>query len=296
MEKQEFIKKVKSGAVNGLKKHGVLASLTIAQAILESGWGTSDLSKKANNLFGIKATGNEKYVTMPTKEYVNGQWITVNAKFRKYDSWNDSVEDHSEFLVKNKRYKNIINNKNYKEVCKLIQQDGYATDPNYSTLLINLIEKNKLNSYDKTPSTNPTPSPSPTTNANIMAGQKYINKFFGFGIKADGIMGPETKKAGIKVLQKCLNLDYKAGLTVDGVFGNASKKALGNHYVKKGEKQYMVTAAEILLMLKKYSTNGAEFPGQFGDGLEKAVNKFKTKKNLNANGVCDSSTFTLLIK
>lgn len=130
----------------------------------------------------------------------------------------------------------------------------------------------------------------------IKEGQKQANKFVGTNLAIDGVRGANTKKAGIKVLQKAMNKDYNAGLTVDGVWGPASKKALGSHYVKKGEKQYMVTAAEILLLLLNYDSNGVEYPGSFGSGLEKAVNKFKGKNNLEANGICDSSTFNLLIK
>ena len=293
MDKKTFISKVKDGAIKGMKNYGVLASLTIAQAILESGWGSSALSTKANNLFGIKAHGSENYVVMKTKEYVNGKYVTVDAKFRKYNSWNESIEDHAKFLVENKRYKNLIGEKDYKKVCKLIQQDGYATDPNYASSLTTLIEQNKLNQYDA----NSTPTPNPGNgNSIIRAGQVQANKYLGTKIGTDGIRGSETKKAGIKVLQKAMNADYKAGLAVDGVWGSASNKALGNHYVKSGEKQYMVTAAEILLMLNGYDTKGVEYPGTFGTGLKSAVNSYKKAHGLSANGICDSATFRALIK
>ncbi len=295
MDKKTFINKVKDGAVKGMKNYGVLASLTIAQGILESGWGSSALSTKANNLFGIKANGNQPYVVMKTKEYVNGKWITVDAKFRKYDSWNDSIEDHAKFLVENKRYKNLIGKKDYKTVCKLIQQDGYATDPNYASSLITIIEQNKLNQYDGTSTDTPTPEPD-KGNSIIRAGQVQANKYLGTNIDTDGVRGNATKKAGIKVLQKAMNSDYNAGLTVDGVWGAASEKALGKHYVKSGEKQYMVTAAEILLMLNGYDTGGVEYPGTFGNGLKSAVNSYKKAHGLSANGICDSATFLALIK
>ncbi|QNU66108.1 peptidoglycan-binding protein [Ruminiclostridium herbifermentans] len=138
----------------------------------------------------------------------------------------------------------------------------------------------------------------PTQNAKkiVQAGQLHVNKFANLNISADGVRGPETKKAGIKVLQTAINLDYNAGLVVDGVWGTKSKKALGSHYVKFGEKQYMVTAAEILLMLQGYDPKGVEYPGTFGSGLKAAINTYKKANNLPQNGVCDSSTFLLLIK
>lgn len=137
----------------------------------------------------------------------------------------------------------------------------------------------------------------PPTNVNtiIQAGQVQANYFTGSNIATDGIRGAETKKVGIKVLQKALNLDYKAGLVVDGIWGTASKNALGNHYVTSGETQYMVTAAEILVMLWGYDPKGVEYPGTFGSGLKAAINSFKSAKGLTPNGICDSSTFTLLI-
>ena len=101
-----------------------------------------------NNLFGIKwAPGYEAQI-LSTKECYRGEWITINAQFRKYNSWADSVADHALFLTQNSRYKNLIGVKDYKTVCKLIQADGYATDPGYANMLINIIEQNQLYKFD----------------------------------------------------------------------------------------------------------------------------------------------------
>lgn len=132
-------------------------------------------------------------------------------------------------------------------------------------------------------------------NALIRDGQIHSNNFANCGISVDGIYGSETKKAGVKVLQQALNLDYKSNLTVDGIFGTKSNKALGKHYVKRGETQHMVTALEILLMLKKYNPNGVECPGVFGSGLEKAVISYKESHGLSKNKIADSDTFKSLI-
>ena len=109
--------------------------------------------------------------------------------------------------------------------------------------------------------------------------------FCGAGIVPDGIRGSRTKKAGIKVLQYAMNLEYRAGLAVDGIWGTKSRQALGNHYVRRGEKQYLVTAAEILLMLKNYAVNGVESPGIFGGGLEQAVKSYQRAGGLSVDGI-----------
>lgn len=148
MDKQTFINMVKDGAIQGQQKYGVLSSMTIAQAILESAWGESKLSQIAKNLFGIKWTGTGEYTTMRTAEYSNGVKYYIDAKFRAYDSYADSILDHAKFLVDNNRYKNLLGVTDYKISCQLIQQDGYATDPSYANLLIQIIEENNLNQYD----------------------------------------------------------------------------------------------------------------------------------------------------
>ncbi|MBE6012068.1 MAG: hypothetical protein E7234_05875 [Lachnospiraceae bacterium] len=134
-------------------KSGILASLTIAQAILESSWGKSGLTVKGNALFGIKAGSNwkGKVYSGKTQECYNGISFTeITALFRAYNSWEESVSDHSELLTGLARYKNVVGERDYKKACKAIQAAGYATDPNYTNKLISLIETYNLTSYDKT--------------------------------------------------------------------------------------------------------------------------------------------------
>lgn len=105
----------------------------------------------------------------------------------------------------------------------------------------------------------------------IKAGQEASIAFTGHEIEMDGVRGGETRSQAARVLQHAMNLDYKAGLEEDGIFGRKSKKALEGHYVQKGETQWMVTAAEILLMLLGKDPHGVEYPGTFGSGLEAAA-------------------------
>lgn len=114
--------------------------------------------------------------------------------------------------------------------------------------------------------------------------------------KVTGQRDTATVKAGIKVFQTALNKDYGAGLVVDGIFGLNTDKALGKHYVTSGECQYMVTAAEILLLLHGYNPNGVEIPGIFGSGLLTAVKTFQKAQGLTVSGTCDRNTFLKLIR
>ncbi|MEG0962274.1 MAG: peptidoglycan-binding protein [Lachnospiraceae bacterium] len=130
---------------------------------------------------------------------------------------------------------------------------------------------------------------------NIKTGQQHANHFANAQINLDGIRGTQTKRAGIKVLQQALNLDYQSGLTVDGIWGKKSEAALGNHTVRKGERQYLVTAAEILLLLKNYNSGGVETPGIFGNGLKTAVRQFQLMEGLSIDGIVGKNTFKTLI-
>lgn len=158
-------------------------------------------------------------------------------------------------------------------------------------------DPNKINvgQVIKKPAAGTSTPPASTGNTIVRDGQIHANNFSGAGIEIDGIRGANTKKAGIKVLQVALNHDYNAGLTVDGIRGAKTDAALGNHYVKYGETQYLVTAAEILLMLKGYNPNGVECPGQFGSGLKAAVGRYQKDNGLTVDYICGPATFKSLI-
>lgn len=152
MTPQDFIAKIAPAAVADMRKTRVPASLTIAQAILESSWGESGLAKKANNLFGIKGTGTAGSVQMPTVEYVGKQQVSVITNFRSYNSWSESIADHSALILngtkdKPARYHGCLG-VDYKTACEEIWKGGYATDPAYPQKLIGLIDQYGLAKYD----------------------------------------------------------------------------------------------------------------------------------------------------
>lgn len=131
-----------------------------------------------------------------------------------------------------------------------------------------------------------------TGNSLVKKGQQYAIDFTGVKIQVDGKIGPETNKMKHRVLQRALNKDYKAKLVEDGCVGSATRKVLGNHYVKRGEKQYMVTAAEILMYLNGFDPNGVEYPGIYGNGLVKA-----TKSKFGGSGTrINANDFLTLIE
>lgn len=142
--RETFIQTVARFAQRSMRETGVPASLTIAQAILESNWGQSGLSRECNNLFGIKGKGE----TFQTKEFVGGKWITVAASFRKYDSYEGSVRDHNQMLKRMKRYASVIGERDYRKATLAIWRAGYATDPDYPSKLNAIIEAYELTQYD----------------------------------------------------------------------------------------------------------------------------------------------------
>lgn len=133
----------------------------------------------------------------------------------------------------------------------------------------------------------------PKGNPIVEKGQKDAIAFTGVKIAVDGLVGAETREMKARVLQHAMNLDYKKNPIVeDGKFGTKSKSKLGSHYVKKGEKQYMVTAAEILMELNGIDPKGVEYPGNYGNGLVNAAKKF-----FGGNGIkITASNFLKLIK
>lgn len=153
-KEQNFLNELSPRAQEIQEKHGILTSITLAQAILESDWGQCGLAQKGNNLFGVKGKSPQPMVTMTTKEFVDGKWIEINANFRKYKDWNESLDSHAELFLNgtswNKdKYNGVIAADDYKKAAQELQSAGYATDPDYAEKLINIIEKYDLALYDR---------------------------------------------------------------------------------------------------------------------------------------------------
>ena len=152
MSTDEYIATMGPIAQADFSRNGIFASVTLAQSIIESGWGKSGLTQKANNMFGIKCSSNwdGECINMQTGEYGSSGYYTINSNFRKYSSIEDSVNDHSLFLKENPRYPNagVFDATTFAEQIRAIHSAGYATDPNYSSTIINTIEMYDLDKWD----------------------------------------------------------------------------------------------------------------------------------------------------
>ena len=154
MNKLEFIPKVAPiiQKINSEFGDKLYNSVVIAQAILETGFGSSSLMMKANAIFGIKATKSwkGKVYNSKTKECYDGVSMTdVQACFRAYDSLDDSVRDYFKLITGSKRYEGALNQISAFECIKAIKNGGYATDPKYVDSVMKLITTNNLTVYDK---------------------------------------------------------------------------------------------------------------------------------------------------
>ena len=140
-----YIKKFAPAAVKNMRFYRIPASITLAQGVLESGYGEGTLAKKANNHFGIKCHKGWK-----------GKSITHDDDekdecFRSYKNPLKSYRDHSLFLVDRDRYKDLfeLRRKDYKGWARGLKAAGYATDPKYAEKLISLIERFNLTRFDE---------------------------------------------------------------------------------------------------------------------------------------------------
>ena len=147
-----YITTYKDVAIAEMNRVGIPASIKLAQAILESNKGQSNLAKQSNNHFGIKCKEYWKGGTYFHKDDDrNEQGQLIKSCFRAYPRVMDSYVDHSNFLKSSPQYWWIfkIDKKDYKRWAEAIQMNGYATDPSYASKMVGIIEKYELNQYDK---------------------------------------------------------------------------------------------------------------------------------------------------
>jgi peptidoglycan hydrolase-like protein with peptidoglycan-binding domain len=263
MERKEFINSIREGALKGGKDYGIIPSLTIAQAILESGWGTSQLSKRAKNLFGIKAfsdwTGGR--ITLPTMEWYKGQIKIINADFRSYDSFNASIEDHNK-LLSYSRYRPVRESTDYKEACQKIFECGYATDPRYAEKLISIIESYRLFDFDG-----------------------------GFENRESAVDKQESKIIKFQRLCNLLNIRDSEGRTLeeDNILGSRTMSCLNKMpVIMIGSKGASVE------FLQEY-VDAEPVDGDFGPITRQAVMEYQRNKNITVDGIVGAETWRVLV-
>lgn len=150
MPPSAFIGMLALAAQDCQRKTGIPASITLAQAALESSWGAR---APGNNLFGIKAdkSWTGPTVSFQTTEHLAGNNVGLTDKFRAYDSWLASMVDHAAFLLKNPRYAKCFKQTDGAGWARELQAAGYATDPVYANKLIAIMRGRNLAFYDQVP-------------------------------------------------------------------------------------------------------------------------------------------------
>ncbi len=271
----EYIEKFKEDAVKEMLLHGVPASITLAQGMLESGNGNSALAIYANNHFGIKCHAEWTGMT-----YIHDD-DKKNECFRKYNSVLESFTDHSLFLKSRDRYSFLFKLQvtDYKGWAHGLKQAGYATDPQYAYRLIEIIEKHNLNDLDKmvyVPSKkDPQNTITPSQNISVRDGlkvKKNNQREYVVARKGDTYKKlADELDMGLWQLYK-YNEKGKDAVLVPGeyVYLQPKRKQSENqdfHIVKKGETMHAISQRHGIKLKYLYRWNNMEFgtqpqPGQ----------------------------------
>lgn len=278
-EKQKiFIKMIGESAKKDMQTSHILASITTAQAILESGYGTSELAKKANALFGIKKNGwTGKTYTVKSKEEINGKLVWKTSVFRKYDSYADSITDHSLYLMtrkadgKNLTYSKVVGECNYKKATQALQNAGYSSYSNYANMLCNLIEKYKLTQYDVL-TVIPTAVSNKSDRIDVQWLQKRLNVCYKgklSKLSTDGIWGTKTAEM-FKAYLKQVGLPVK---------NTANKQAC--NYLKKGIVKKVSTSTTVSVNAAKPVTSNKKVNKKIALSIGHSILK---------NGECTSAS------
>jgi len=276
MTRTEFIKIINPIVLELSKEHKIIPSLVIAQGLLESEGGTSELAINACNLFGIKGSYNGNSYKKDTKEWNGKEFITVKADFKKYPSWAECIKDAFERYTTMPRYKNLIGDFNYKSVCVKVHEDGYATDPGYAEKLISTIEDYKLYELDNEGSNDMNIDEKYLTPNPYSRPQKKIKDIK--GIVVHWVANPNS--------QAINNRNYFESLKDKKIFASA-------HYIigLKGEIIQCLPLNEIGYHVgaKSYRTNKlGEYPNAYTIGIECC--------HLDWNGKMTDETYKSLIE
>ena len=156
---QAFISQIAPGAIAMQSRYGIPAAVTIAQAIDESGWGQSALAIRDHNLFGIKGTGPAGTDMLPTQEYQNGRYVTVNAPFRVYHNVAQSIADHGHLLATSSSYQHAMADRHLPDAFATDLTGVYATDPHYGSNLIAIMKLYNLYRYSAPDAQQAAPAP-----------------------------------------------------------------------------------------------------------------------------------------
>lgn len=153
MKKSEFVPTIASivQKVNKARGNKLFNSVVIAQAVIETGWGQSNIMMKANAIFGIKATSDWKgkvYNAKTSEVYDGINYTEITACFRAYDSLEESINDYFNLILGLSRYSKALNADSPRACIQAIKNGGYATSPTYVDNVMTIINANNLTKYD----------------------------------------------------------------------------------------------------------------------------------------------------
>lgn len=236
MDKENFIQKVAEKVRKYAPLYGIgVHSPIIAQAILESGWGSSVLASKYNNYFGLKCGGawNGKSVNMSTQEeYTVGVMTDIRDNFRVFDDFDDGIRGYFEF-TNYSRYANLKGVTSPEEYCRLIKEDGYATSSTYVDNLMRIINENNLTRFDN--------SEEPQEDVNIEdLANRVIKGEFGNGEERKALLGSNYEKVQQRVNELMGDFSPKydiedlANRVIRGEFGNGEERKVALENMEEG--------------------------------------------------------------
>ena len=272
---QQYFDQYKDIAIEQMLRYHIPASITLAQGVFESGAGRSDLTRRANNHFGIKChgwTGRKTYHDDDER----------NECFRAYDSAYDSYEDHSKYLHENRRYRSLFDLKttDYKGWAKGLKAAGYATNPQYANKLIEIIQLYKLYRYDDASSydkfmTERTKDHAVNGSVHII---KPYNKNYYLIVRQGDTFKSIAEEVGIsyRKLAKYNERDKHDQLQEGEILWlkKKQKKAPKDykdhlHYVKNGESMYSIAQKYGIRLKNLYKMNhlSPDYQIRVGDGL-----------------------------
>lgn len=273
---QTYIDQYRDLAIEQMLKYKIPASITLAQGIFESGAGNSQLTKRGNNHFGIKCHGWQGATV-----YFDDD--ASQECFRAYRDARESYEDHSRFLVRNKRYSSLFSLKqtDYKGWARGLKSCGYATNPNYANKLIGLIELYKLYNYDHAKSYDKFMASNAghhQYDALLHPIHIYNKNYFLQARKGDTFesIGKEIGISGKKIA-KYNERDYRDRLEENEIIWlkkkqkKAAKEYKGRkHYVRQGESMYSIAQKYGIRLKSLYKRNhlSPDYDLRIGDELK----------------------------
>ncbi|MBS7318563.1 N-acetylmuramoyl-L-alanine amidase [Prevotella sp. P3-120] len=270
---QEYFDRYKDLAIEQMKKHRIPASITLAQGVLESGAGYSELARKGNNHFGIKCHGWTGRTTYHDDD-------ERNECFRAYDNVYDSYEDHSVFLVSSRRYSSLfrLNLKDYKGWAHGLKSCGYATNPRYAAQLIDIIQLYKLYQYDEARKYNRYNEYQTHQPTSLMHTIHSFNKNYYVVAKKGDTFALIGKEVGVSARKLAsFNELYVGAELEEGTYvwlqkkrRNAPKEYKNRaHYVRPGESMYSISQKYGIRLKYLYKLNHlpADYQLEVGDRL-----------------------------